>query len=486
MILGLSLISINFQFGYSQTCSGSLGDPVVNITFGSGGVNAVPLPTGSTTYSYSGDVCPNDGFYNISSRSISCFGDTWHTVNSDHTPNDKEGRMMVINASFQAGDFYTQKVSGLCGGTTYEFSSWILNILKSSSCFSQGIQPDITFTIESTSGAVISSYNTGNIAAGTEPNWKQYGFFFTAPNGVTELVIRMTNNAVGGCGNDLALDDITFRACGPAITATNTTNLASNKLCEGEPGTINLSAEISLGYNDPAFQWQMNNNDGQGWNDIPGANQPAYILNLVSANKEGYQFRLAVAEKLNLNSASCRILSSVLNVEISKDPVADAGLDITIIEGGSTTISGKAEGSNLRFIWTPSSYLSNTTILNPVVNPPESTTYLLTVISDDGCNLTSSDEVFIKVLKNPVIPNTFTPNGDLKNDLWNIIALDSYADATIKVYNRYGQIIFESIGYAEPWDGSFRGKPLPVGVYFYIIDLKRGSPVLKGSVSVLR
>ena len=476
---------ISGKYGLGQTCSGSLGDPVVNITFGSGSLSEVPLPPGVTTYSYSNTSCPNDGFYNITSRSIACFVETWHSVIADHTPADVDGNMMVINASFQAGDFYQQTVNGLCGGTTYEFSAWILNILKTSSCGSGGIDPNITFSIENTAGAVIRAYNTGNIAETQNPEWKQYGFYFTAPLGVNEFVIRMTNNSIGGCGNDLALDDITFRACGPAIMTESSTNLANNKLCAGESGTINLSAEVSSGYNDPVFQWQINSNDNLGWKDIAGATQTSYLLNIGSANNQGYQFRLAVAERSNINSPNCRVLSDILNVEISQDPVAIAGDDLTIIEGNAATLNGIAEGGNLRYFWTPSIYLDNPDILNPLANPPKDITYTLNVISKD-CNTTSTDQVFVRVLKNLVIPNAFTPNGDFKNDQWNVIALSTYSKASIHVYNRYGQTVFKSIGYAQQWDGTFEGKPLPVGVYFYVIDLKTESPVLKGSISILR
>ena len=481
----LLMLNLSSKYTYAQTCKGSLGSAVVNITFGAGIPAEIPLPSGVTTYSYSVASCPNDGFYNIASRSISCFNQTWHSVVEDHTPGDVNGNMMVINASFQTGDFYKQTVSGLCGGTTYEFSAWILNILKTNSCGSAGIDPNITFNIEDAAGTVIGSYNTGNITETENPKWEQYGFYFTAPPNLNSFVIRMTNNSIGGCGNDLALDDITFRACGPAIVAKSLTSLTSNKLCAGKSGTVNLTAAVSSGYNDPVFQWQINSNDNLGWNDIAGATQTSYQFNIASANKDGYQFRLAVAERLNINSPNCRILSEVVKAEITADPVASAGDDLTIIEGNAVTLNGKAIGDNLRYYWTPPSYLDNPNLLNPIANPPEDITYTLNVISQD-CNQSATDQIFIRVLKNLIIPNAFTPNGDLKNDLWNIIALNTYFNASILVYNRYGQTVFKSTGYARQWDGTFEGKPLPVGAYFYMIDLKTESPVLKGVISIMR
>jgi gliding motility-associated-like protein len=85
-----------------------------------------------------------------------------------------------------------------------------------------------------------------------------------------------------------------------------------------------------------------------------------------------------------------------------------------------------------------------------------------------------------------VIPNTFTPNGDGINDLWAIKYLDSYTAGTVKIYNRNGGLIFQSKGYPKAWNGTFNGRPLPTGVYYYVIDLKDGSPVRSGDVSILR
>ena len=89
---------LTHTFSNAQTCNGSLGDPVVNITFGAGSTSAGPLPNNVTSYNYSTDLCPSDGFYRIESQSTGCFGGTWHTVTEDHTPNDVNGNMMLVNA----------------------------------------------------------------------------------------------------------------------------------------------------------------------------------------------------------------------------------------------------------------------------------------------------------------------------------------------------------------------------------------------------
>ena len=101
-----------------------------------------------------------------------------------------------------------------------------------------------------------------------------------------------------------------------------------------------------------------------------------------------------------------------------------------------------------------------------------------------GCAV--NDSIFITVLKSPVIPNTFSPNGDGINDTWKIKYLDSYPGATVDVYNRYGQSVFHSNGYSKEWDGSFNGKLLPIGTYYYVINPKNGRPIFNGSITIIR
>ena len=391
---------------------------------------------------------------------------------------------MLINASHEPGDFYIQRVAGLCGGTTYEFAAWILNVLKSDP---SKIKPNITFNIESTTGTVLGTYNTGDIPETSNSGWKQYGLFFTMPAAGEEVIIRITNNAPGGQGNDLALDDITFRACGPSISVESQPSSPNNDLlCEGQSGTVLLNGSLSTGYTAPSYQWQINNMNGEGWQDIEGATQSSYTVEIQQANREGYQFRLAIAEGGNINSANCRVVSDSLRVEVTKMPLANAGRDLVVMEGESVTLSGTAEGENVTYFWSPGYYLDNPEILNPVSSPTEDVTYTLYVVSQDGCNLIAMDEVDIRVLKKIVVPNTFTPNADMVNDMWNIAELDSYPEARVRVFNRYGQQVFQSLGYQQPWDGSFKGDPLPSGAYYYVIDLYTGQDPVKGMVAIIR
>ena len=164
-------------------------------------------------------------------------------------------------------------------------------------------------------------------------------------------------------------------------------------------------------------------------------------------------------------------------------PTVDAGPDKFILQGGNALLLGTAWGINISYAWTPITGLSNATILQPTVMPTDDINYTLTVTSSDGCS--ASDEVFVKVLKTPTIPNTFSPNGDGIHDKWEIQYLESYPGCIIDIYNRYGQPVFHSVGY-KPWDGTLKGKPLPAATYYYIIDPKNGRNKMSGFVDIIR
>lgn len=86
----------------------------------------------------------------------------------------------------------------------------------------------------------------------------------------------------------------------------------------------------------------------------------------------------------------------------------------------------------------------------------------------------------------PPPPNVFSPNGDSINDVWVIDGLQPYPLSTVDIYTRYGQPVFHSTGYNKPWDGTFNGKPLPVGTYYYVITLTKQMKRMSGSITLLR
>ena len=185
-------------------------------------------------------------------------------------------------------------------------------------------------------------------------------------------------------------------------------------------------------------------------------------------------------------SKGCSSDTAVKQVIVYAYPTVNAGPDLVVLQGGQVKINATAtNATGYRYRWTPSTWLDKDSILTPtVIMPQADITYKLVVIADGGC--AKEDEVFVKLLLAPVIPNAFSPNKDGINDIWRIEYLESYPGATIQLFDRYGKIVFSSVGYSKPFDGKLNGTDLPVGVYYYIVDPKNGRKPIAGSLTLLR
>lgn len=376
----------------AQICTGSLGDPVINVTFGTGGNPGAPLSTISNNYLYTTAGCPGDGAYTLINSTSNCFNNTWHTLAEDHTPNDINGYMMLVNGSFTPGDFYVDTVKGLCPNTTYEFAAWILNILKPFACNSNGIRPNLTFKIQTTAGVDLGTYSTGDIAQTSGPVWNQYGLFFTTPVAVSNVILRITNNAPGGCGNDLMLDDITFRPCGPTVKATinyaGGTNIVD--VCQGDTQLFNLSASLSVGYNNPAYQWQISTDSIQ-WKDISGAITPSY--NRKPTSTGDFSYRLAVAEGGNISSTACRVISNLVTVRVNANPVINASGNKPVCDQGPLEL--QASGGS-QYLWTgPGSFTSILSNPKSIASTGSNGKYYVKATTARGCSGTDSFAVLV-------------------------------------------------------------------------------------------
>jgi gliding motility-associated-like protein len=152
-------------------------------------------------------------------------------------------------------------------------------------------------------------------------------------------------------------------------------------------------------------------------------------------------------------------------------PDVDAGPSFTIPVYGTVTIGGNPTSTTGQsFTWTPSFTLNDGTIQNPVASNTVSTVYTVMVTDANGCR--AFDTVRVDIYPEIKIPNGFSPNADGRNDTWIIDNINQFPEAIVEVYNRWGELLFMSPpGYPVPFDGRYNGKPLPVGTYYYIINL---------------
>lgn len=160
---------------------------------------------------------------------------------------------------------------------------------------------------------------------------------------------------------------------------------------------------------------------------------------------------------------------SMITTNVSFTGMSDGAIDL-IMSGGTQPYS---------FAW------SNSSTDEDLQGVPADV-YYLTVTDDNGCYTTDSASI-ITDSWHIEIYSAFTPNGDGKNDVWNIKHISAFPECEVTIFDEWGLKVFETKGYTTPWDGkSTNSKPLPAATYYYIIDLKDGSKVFTGSVALIK
>ena len=240
-------------------------------------------------------------------------------------------------------------------------------------------------------------------------------------------------------------------------------------ICIGALGTITLNGSASV------------NSITYAWFQLPGM---VPIGNTVSVTIPDPA--VTTSYVLVTANGSCTSQDTI-TVCVAPLPVVDAGPTKSIFIYFSTTIGGAPTGpAGSTYRWDPPKGLSDTAIANPTASPTVTTTYTVTVTGPGGCATT--DTVTVIVLPQIVIPDGFTPNGDGQNDVWDIKNISEFPGAVVEVFNRWGEQLFYSAGYATPWNGMYDNKALPVGTYYYIVDLHdpRFPKAYTGPVTIMR
>jgi gliding motility-associated-like protein len=170
-------------------------------------------------------------------------------------------------------------------------------------------------------------------------------------------------------------------------------------------------------------------------------------------------------------------------VAVFSAPHVNAGDDRVISKGYSTPL--QASGG-LHYTWQPIDGLSNSHVANPLATPLTTTTYRVTTRDSFGCESTDSVTVYVKNDFRIVASNVLTPDENGKNDTWVIENIETFGDVHVRVYNRWGRLVFEQEGYKNDWKGISGGDYLPDGTYYYHIIFSSSDQVYKGALTILR
>ncbi|WP_207512953.1 hypothetical protein [Longitalea luteola] len=199
------------------------------IHFGSGNVRD-PNTANLSNYWRVAGSCPSDGHYSFVSYTSRCFSDDWHTLSSDHTAGDADGNMLLVNAAPDGGTFMNIPVIGLKSNTQYELALWVINLCKPTKKCPSILLPSLNIRLETTEGRPVANIVTKDLPRIAVPVWEQHRAYFTTPASPATLRLVMANHVPGGCGNDFAIDDITFRECvKKPVAATQKTPAATKR-----------------------------------------------------------------------------------------------------------------------------------------------------------------------------------------------------------------------------------------------------------------
>jgi len=216
----------------------------------------------------------------------------------------------------------------------------------------------------------------------------------------------------------------------------------------------------------------------------------ASISNINDANPLAYP-KTNTTYFAYFENGKCDVQKIPVQVDVKPLPTVKAGEDHIIIKGSEVQIDASSPTAT-NYIWSPDYRLSCTNCQTPMASPETDTTYYVTAVNEFGCK--AIDKLSIRVIEDCAgkivyVPNTFTPNGDGQNDVLKVFGPGVASVKQLRVFNRWGQMVFDTNDPNLSWDGNFNGSELNPGVYVYYMDVEciNGERTIKkGDVTLLR
>lgn len=298
---------------------------------------------------------------------------------------------------------------------------------------------ELAFTNQSTvdpNGTPVYTWSFGDSETSAEASPAHA--YATASGFSPSLSVRY--DGVTGCQNSITKNITIVTPVKPEILAT------AESACPDDTVTLTINAFPSITWSTSATTTSINVNPG------------TYIVSTTDANE------CASADTITIAAKEVPALAATADPE-----VIPAGASSQLVASGAAS-----------YVWTPGITLSDSLISSPVAQPLQTTTYTITGTSADGC--VAEIELTLRVEGVLGFPVAFSPNGDGQNELWDIQA-DFNPECTINIFDGRGRRVFEGKG--ENWDGTYNGKAVPEGTYYYVYGCPDKSPVT-GSILLFR
>jgi|688.fasta_scaffold04740_10 gliding motility-associated-like protein len=302
--------------------------------------------------------------------------------------------------------------------------------------------------------------------------------------------VALTSNGTGGSNFEWFANGSSI-GTGSALTITADSTQEYVVALTSAQGCKDFDTTLVSIYPNPDVQLQTTNISCFGQTDGSVTASPAagtapyqYTWNVPGATGTSLQNLTAGTYAVTITDANgCSSFSSTNIIEPAGMSLSFATTPVTYGQTDGTATANVIGGT------LPYSFIWNTTpsqISNPAVDLAPGS-YSVTITDSAGCFIIGN--VDISYGENGIyIPNAFSPNADGRNDVFDFYAVNLKA-ASVRIYNRWGQLVFESYSSSVKWDGSFNGIPVDVGVYIYVIEatyLDGTTTLEKGNVSVLR
>jgi gliding motility-associated-like protein len=382
-----------------------LGRTIINVTFGEGKTNpGLQLPATNSGLAFTDDSCASPAAsYTIINNLYRCPAN--RVGRSLDNTQDDYGYMMLVNDTVSEKNkiiFIDTLREALCPGTSYRFSAYYLNTMIPGGCNSFVHLPRLIFNVETTTGQIIQSANTGPIAYDYDPvyvpKFHLFSVNFDPPAGVDVFVLKILDDPSGysRCGYSFALDDIQLAALGPDAQITFTDAIGTvlvKSVCYQHNETISMNGGVDAFYPNTKLQWQESADTGNTWIDILGATSDHYSK--LCSVPGTFLIRLSAGDASNISNPNCRVVSNVLKINVEGPPTGYAITSNSPVCAGSELKFNATGGASYEWHG-PNGFYDNVYYAGIFhTSLADSGMYYVDVISAGGCRTRDSIHVTI-------------------------------------------------------------------------------------------